>query len=87
MKMIKRVTFIVLMSLMINIFISAVTGDSFIESRTIYAAEVNNKVDIETGNNTNFYDENKSKQSSENEVNIDELGEVRKKKLIRYMNI
>lgn len=74
MKMIKRVTFIVLMSLMINIFISAVTGDSFIESRTIYAAEVNNKVDIETGNNTNFYDKNKSKQSSENEVNIDELG-------------
>ncbi|MFL0166804.1 MULTISPECIES: stage III sporulation protein AE [Clostridium] len=74
MKMIKRVTFIVLMSLMINIFISAVPGDSFIESRTIYAAEVNNKVDIETGNNTNFYDKNKSKQSSENEVNIDELG-------------
>jgi len=62
------------MSLMINIFISVVPDCSFIKSATIHAAEINNKTNMETSNNTNFYDKSKSKQSSENEVNIDELG-------------
>ncbi len=74
MKIIKRVTFILLMSLVINIFISVVAGGSFIKLTTIYAAEINNKINMETSNDTNFYDKTKSKQSSENEVNIDELG-------------
>jgi stage III sporulation protein AE len=74
MKMIKRVTFILILSLTFNIITSIIPSYTFIKFSAVCAAEINSKSDMETSNNTNFYDKAKGKQSSENEVNIDELG-------------
>ena len=72
MKMIKRVTVILMISLTINMIISIIPGCVFLKLDKVYAMEINNKNNIDISGNT----ENnvKSKEPLKNEVNIDDIG-------------
>ena len=74
MKMIRRVTVILIMSLTINIIIAIIPSCTFLKLNDVYAAEINNKSN--TGINVNIDDNNKAetKQTLENKINIDDLG-------------
>ena len=74
MKMIKRVTLILIMSFIVNIFISIIPCYTFIELNKVYAAETNNKSDVGINSKTNYGDKTETKQSLESEVSIDDLG-------------
>lgn len=74
MKMIKRVTLILIMSLIVNIFISIIPCYTFIELNKVYAAEINNKSDVGINSKTNYSDKTEIKQSLESEASIDDLG-------------
>lgn len=74
MKMIKRVTLILIMSLIVNIFISIIPSYTLIEVNKVYAAEINNKNDAGINNKTNYDDKTEIKQSLESQVSIDDLG-------------
>jgi len=87
MKMIKRVTVILIMCITINIIMLIISNCSFLKLNKVYATEINNKSNIEMKGNT----ENKvnSKESLENEVNIDNVGGSAKeeiKALYEYIN-
>lgn len=74
MKMIKRVTLILIMSLIVNIFISIIPCYTFIDLNKVYAAETNNKSDVGINSKTNYSDKTEIKQSLESEVSINDLG-------------
>ena len=87
MKMIKRVTVILIMCITINIIISTISSCGFFKLNNVYGAEINNKSNIEMKDSI----ENKvnSKESLENEVNIDNVGGSAKeeiKALYEYIN-
>lgn len=74
MKMIKRVTLILIMSFIVNIFISVIPSYTIQKTNKVYAAEINNKSDIGINSKINYDDKAESKQSLETEVSIDDLG-------------
>ncbi|BCZ46885.1 stage III sporulation protein AE [Clostridium gelidum] len=87
MKMIKRVTVILMISLTINMIISIIPGCVFLKLDKVYAMEINNKNNIDISGNT----ENnvKSKEPLKNEVNIDDIGGSAKDEindLYKYIN-
>jgi len=87
MKMIKRVTIILMVSLTINMIISIIPSSVFLKLNKVYAAEINNKKNIDTIDNTSNKVE--GKQSLENEVNIDDVGGSAKEEinvLYQYIN-
>ncbi|AWK52395.1 stage III sporulation protein AE [Clostridium beijerinckii] len=87
MKMIKRVTIILMVSLTINMIISIIPSCVFLKLNEVYAAEINNKKNIDTIDNTSNKVE--GKQSLENEVNIDDVGGSAKEEinvLYQYIN-
>lgn len=73
MKMIKRITLILIMSLIVNIFISIIPCYTFIEVNKVYAAETNNS-DVGINSKTNYENKIETKQSLESKVSIDNLG-------------
>jgi len=87
MKMIKRITIILIMGLTINITISIIPSYTFLKLNEVYAAETNNKSNIDTNNNTNPKGENEA--AIKNKVNIDDLGGSSKQEindLYEYIN-
>ncbi|HEX9027413.1 MAG TPA: stage III sporulation protein AE [Clostridium sp.] len=87
MKMIKRVTIILMVSLTINMIISIIPSCVFLKLNKVYAAEINNKKSIDTIDNISNKVE--GKQSLENEVNIDDVGGSVKEEinvLYQYIN-
>jgi stage III sporulation protein AE len=83
MKMIKRVTVILVMSLTINMIISIIPNYAFLKLNKVYAAEIN----VDTNDSTQNKVE--SKQSLKSEVNIDDLDGSAKKEistLYEYIN-
>lgn len=71
MKMVKKITVILMVSFSINIIISIISNGPFAKLNQVYAAETNNESNIGTNNDVNNME---SKQSLENKVNIDDLG-------------
>jgi stage III sporulation protein AE len=87
MKMTKRVTVILMISLTINMIIAIIPSYAFLKLNGVYAAEINNKINIDTNDSTGNKAE--SKQSLNNEVNIDDLGGSAKEEinvLYEYIN-
>jgi len=81
MKMIKRITIILIMGLTINITISIIPSYTFLKLNEVYAAETN------TNNSTNPKVENE--EAIKNKVNIDDLGGSSKQEindLYEYIN-
>ncbi len=87
MKMIKRVTIILMVSLTINMIISIIPNCVFLKLNKVYATEINNKENIDKIDNTsNKVD---GKQSLKNEVNIDDVAGNAKEEinaLYQYIN-
>ena len=87
MKMIKRVTVILMISLTINMIISIIPGCVFLKLDKVYAMEINNKDNIDI--NSNKENNDKSKEQLKNEVNIEDIGGSAKKEindLYEYIN-
>ena len=87
MKMIKRVTVILMISLTINMIISIIPGCVFLKLDKVYAMEINNKDNIDI--NSNKENNEKKKDPLKNDVNIDDIGGSAKKEindLYEYIN-
>lgn len=69
MKMTKRFTLILMVILTINMTISLIPSNMSQNTNTVYAAESNEN----TSGNGSLNDQNKNKQNSEKEINIDQL--------------
>lgn len=87
MKMIKRVTVILIMSLTINMIISIIPSCTFLKLNEVYATETNNKSSIDANSNTNYKVENK--QAMQTETSIDDIDGSAKEEindLYKYIN-
>ncbi len=69
MKITKRFTLILMMILAINMTISIIPNNMLQDTNMVYAAESNENISI----NGSLNDQNKNKQNSEKEINIDQL--------------
>ena len=72
MKMIKRVTVILMISLTFIMIISMIPSCKFLKVNKVYATEINNKINIDANNSTGNKEE--SNQNLKDKVNIDDLG-------------
>ena len=72
MKMIKRVTVILMISLTFIMIMSMIPSCTFLKVNKVYATEINNKINIDTNNNAGNKEENN--QSLKDNANIDDLG-------------
>lgn len=87
MKMIKRVTVILMISLTMNMIISIIPECVFLKLDKVYAVEINNKDNIDI--NSNKENNEKKKDPLKNDVNIDDIGGSAKKEindLYEYIN-
>lgn len=75
MKIIKKVTLILIMSLTINMAMSIIHGNTFLITNVVYAADENSKIDAGINSNT------ENTQSAQNQANIDELDGSAKEQL------
>jgi len=74
MKIIRRVTVILMISITINIIMAIIPGCTFFKLNNVYATEINNKSNVTINSQQSDGKKLDGKESAENEINIDDLG-------------